>query len=62
MKLNKQYYQSIIDNLAKALKSNRNKLSQELVSYMETQERYTIGFETNNTFIEIDFKNKKEAK
>lgn len=59
MKLNKGYYQSIIEQLSKILLKEKNKISQELDRGMK-EYGYAIRYCTEDLDIRIEFKKKKK--
>ena len=60
--MNKKYYQQLLEEMAKELLKEKNKLSQLLETNVKKYKTHSIGYSTDDLDIVITFKEKRGRK
>lgn len=58
--MNKKYYQQLLEEMAKELLKEKNKLSQILETNVKKYKTHSIGYSTDDLDIVITFKQKRK--
>ena len=60
--MNKKYYQQLLEEMAKELLKEKNKLSQILETTVKKYKTHSIGYSTNDLDIVITFREKQKRR
>lgn len=60
--MNKKYYQQLLEEMAKELLKEKNKLSQILETNVKKYKTHSIGYNTNDLDIVITFREKQKRR